>query len=149
MLFHKMLAAAAVLFTLAADPAFAANFEVKMLNKGANGDTMVFEPALIRVAVGDTVTFIPTDKGHNAEAIAKFLPEGAEIFKGKVGAELVVTLTVPGVYGIKCMPHYAMGMIAVIVVGEDLGNLDAVKAMKHPKMAQARFDAIYAELATP
>jgi hypothetical protein len=42
------------------------------------------------------------------------------------------------------MPHYAMGMIALIVVGDDLSNLDAVKALKHPKISQGRFDVIYA-----
>ena len=60
----------AAALTLFAAPAFAANFEVHMLNKGADGSTMVFEPALTKVAVGDTVTFIPVDKGHNAESIA-------------------------------------------------------------------------------
>jgi len=30
---------------------------------------MVFEPALLKNAPGDTVTFVPTDKSHNAESI--------------------------------------------------------------------------------
>ncbi len=49
-----------------------------MLNKGADGTTMVFEPALTKIAVGDTVTFVATDRGHNAETIPGMLPEGAE-----------------------------------------------------------------------
>ncbi len=38
---------------------------------------MVFEPSLIKVAKGDTVTFIPTDKSHNAETVKDLLPAGA------------------------------------------------------------------------
>ncbi|HTN64478.1 MAG TPA: plastocyanin/azurin family copper-binding protein, partial [Devosia sp.] len=94
-----MLAVAVLAF--AAAPAWAANFDVQMLNKGEAG-AMVFEPALTTIAVGDTVTFLPTDKGHNAETIKDMLPEGAEPFKGGMGKEVVVTFTVPGAYGIKC-----------------------------------------------
>ena len=139
-------AAAAAFLALATLPAFAANFDVQMLNKGANGDTMVFEPALTKIAVGDTITFKPTDKGHDAMAIADLIPAGADPFKGKMGEEIAVTFTVPGVYVIKCSPHFAMGMVAVVVVGDDLANLDAVKGAKLPKPAKARLDAALAGL---
>lgn len=132
---------------LAVAPALAADFEVHMLNKGANGDTMVFEPALTRLAVGDTVTFLPTDKGHDAVSIADMIPEGAEPFKGKMGKEIAVTFTVPGAYVIKCSPHYSMGMVALVVVGDAPANLDAILAVKQPKKAQERFNAAVAQLA--
>ena len=141
----NILLAATALLAFAVAPAFAANFDVQMLNKGADG-AMVFEPALIKVAPGDTVTFKPTDKGHNAETIAKMLPEGAEPFKGKMGEETVVTFTEPGAYGVKCGPHFAMGMIALVVVGDAPANLDEVKEVKLPKAAQGRMDALYAQL---
>jgi pseudoazurin len=141
----NILLTTAALLAFAATPALAANFDVHMLNKGADG-AMVFEPALIKVAPGDTVTFVPTDKGHNAETIAKMLPDGAEAFKGKMGAEVVVTFTEPGAYGIKCGPHFAMGMVALVVVGDAPANLDTVKAVKLPKTAQGRMDALYAQL---
>lgn len=134
---------ATLMLTVAAAPALAANFEVHMLNKGADGAGMVFEPALTQVAAGDTVTFIPTDKGHNAETIKDILPEGAETFKGAMGKEVVVTFTVPGVYGVKCAPHLGMGMVAAIVVGEPV-NIDAAKAAKLPGKAKERFDAALA-----
>src|SRR5690606_4214019 len=105
----------------------AADFQGHMLNKGEAG-SMVFEPALTRIAVGDTVTFIPTDKSHNAETIKDMIPEGAEPFKGKINEEITITFTVPGVYGIKCAPHYAMGMVALVMVGDaPAANLDAAK----------------------
>ncbi|HTN64453.1 MAG TPA: plastocyanin/azurin family copper-binding protein, partial [Devosia sp.] len=52
--------------------------------------------------------------------------------------------TVPGAYGIKCAPHYAMGMAGLVVVGDAPANLDAVKAVKNPKKAQERLDAEFA-----
>lgn len=141
----KVLAATAML-TMVAAPAFAANFDVQMLNKGEAG-TMVFEPALIEVQPGDTVTFLPTDKGHNAETIKDMLPEGAEAFKGAMGKEVVVTFTEAGAYGIKCAPHLGMGMVALVVVGDAPANLEAIQAVKVPNKAKERFEAIYAELA--
>jgi pseudoazurin len=126
-------------------PAFAADHEIKMLNKGEAG-TMVFEPAFVQAQPGDTVTFVATDKGHNAETIKDMLPEGAETFKGKMGETITVTLDAPGVYGVKCAPHFGMGMVVLITVGDDLPNLDAAKGVKVPPKAQERFDAAYTEL---
>jgi pseudoazurin len=140
------LALAAAPALLSATPARAATtFEVHMKNAGEAG-AMVFEPALTKVAVGDTVKFIPTDKGHNAETVRGMFPEGGDEFKGKINEEIDVTFTVPGVYGIKCLPHHAMGMVAVVVVGDDLSNLEAAKAARNPPKAKERFDAIFAEL---
>jgi len=141
----QMLATAAVLACVAA-PAMAANFEVHMLNKGEAG-TMVFEPALTKVAVGDTVTFLPTDKGHNAETMKEILPEGAEAFKGAMGKEIVVTFTQAGAYGIKCAPHLGMGMVALVVVGDEPVDGEAIKAAKMPKKAQERMAAAVDQLA--
>lgn len=131
---------------LAVAPASAADYEVHMLNKGVAG-TMVFEPAYVQVLPGDTVTFIPTDKGHNVETIKDMLPEGVEAFKSKVNETFTVTFDVPGVYGVKCTPHFAMGMVGLIFVGEEMTNLDAVKAVKVPKKVADRFAEIYAALA--
>jgi pseudoazurin len=128
-----MMATAAVLMTMAGG-AFAAEIEVKMLNKGAEG-AMVFEPALIKVAPGDTVKFVATDKGHNAETIKGMLPADAPPFLGKLGADVAVTFDKPGVYGVKCLPHYGMGMVAMVVVGTPT-NLDEAKAV--PQVGKAK-----------
>lgn len=147
----KALRLAAAVIALAAGaataPALAASFEVKMLNKGTDG-TMVFEPALTRVAPGDTVTFVPVDKGHNAETIPGMLPEGAEPFKGKISQEVTVTFTVNGAYGVKCNPHFALGMVALIIVGDEPpANLSAITDTKVPSRARDRLDKVVAELA--
>jgi pseudoazurin len=130
---------------LAASPALAANVDVQLLNKGDKG-AMVFQPDLVKIAVGDTVTFQPTDKGHDVDGAAGNIPTAATPFKTKMSEGLTQTFTVPGVYVVKCDPHYPMGMVGVVVVGDDLSNLDALKAVKNPKLAQTRLDAIFAEL---
>lgn len=138
----KGVAAAAILaaFTVSA---FAADFEVKMLNKGADG-AMVFEPAFVKVNPGDTVTFVPTDKGHNVETIKDMIPDGATPFKSKMNEEFKVTFDVPGVYAVKCAPHVGMGMVGAVVVGDPSANIDKVKEVKLPKKAKERLDAALA-----
>ena len=120
----------------------AADYQVQMLNKGKDGAAMVFEPAAIKIAKGDTVTFVPTDKTHNAEAVTNLLPAGAQPFKGKMSEEIKVTFDVPGAYVVKCAPHVGMGMAAVIVVGDNPANLPAVKGSSElPKKAKERIEA--------
>ena len=142
----RTMAMAAVAAMMAmAGGAWAAEHEIHMLNKGAAG-AMVFEPAYVQVQPGDTVTFIPTDKGHNVETIKDMLPEGAETFKSKINETFTVTFDVPGVYGVKCTPHFAMGMVGLIFVGDENANLDAIKEVKVPKKVEERFEEIYAAL---
>ncbi|MCF6371125.1 pseudoazurin [Rhizobium halophilum] len=118
----------------------AADHEVKMLNKGTEG-AMVFEPSALKIAPGDTVTFVATDKSHNAETIAGLFPDGAKAFKGKLNESIKVTFDVPGAYAIKCAPHIAMGMVALILVGDAPANLETIKAAKLPKKARERLAA--------
>ncbi|MDN2582244.1 pseudoazurin [Aquibium sp. ELW1220] len=122
----------------------AAEFEVKMLNKGEKG-AMVFEPDFLKLTPGDVVHFVPTDKGHNVETMKGMIPEGAAAFKTKFNEPISVTFDAQGVYGLKCAPHYAMGMVALIAVGEP-GNLDAAKAVKQTGKAKKVFEALFAEV---
>ena len=131
---------------LFAIPASAADHQVQMLNKGSDGQTMVFEPAFLKVAPGDTVTFVATDKTHNTETVKGMIPEGGQEWKGKVNEEVKVTLTTEGIYGYKCTPHYAMGMVGVIQVGDDTSNLEAAQAVKHPAFAKKRYEAAFANV---
>ena len=117
--------------------ALAEEHVIQMLNKGEKG-AMVFQPDLVQAAPGDTIKFVPTDKSHNAETIKGMVPEGAEGFKSKMNQELSVTLDQEGVYGVKCAPHYGMGMVALIVVGQPV-NADDAKAVKQTGKAKAAF----------
>lgn len=130
---------------LLATAAHAENFDVTMLNKGAEG-AMVFEPAFVKAAVGDTITFISSDKGHNAEGIEGMLPEGVEPFKSGMGEDYVLTLTAEGVYGVKCTPHYSMGMVALIQAGAPV-NLEAAAAVTQKGKAKTRFEPLFAQVA--
>jgi pseudoazurin len=109
--------AAVACMTIAASPAAAKQWQVQMLNKGSNGQMMAFEPAFLKIAPGDSVKFVATAKGHNAETIAGMLPAGAAPFKGKVNEEIEVTFTKAGLYGYKCLPHLGLGMVGLIEVG--------------------------------
>lgn len=140
------LAAPAPALVLAlAGTAFAAEHEVHMLNKGEAG-MMVFEPAYVKAEPGDVIRFVPTDKSHNVEAIKEILPEGVETFKSKINEEYALTVTEPGLYGVKCTPHYAMGMVGLIQVGDAPANLDAAKTAKMSKKARERMDAEIAQV---
>jgi pseudoazurin len=138
---RALLLAAALL----AAPAWAKEHKVQMLNQGKDG-AMVFEPAFIQASPGDTVKFLATNPGHNAQTIAGMLPDGEAEQKGAMGKEFVLSVKAPGVYGIKCLPHYSMGMVALVQVGKGpSANLAAAKAVKLPPLAKKRMDAYLAQ----
>ncbi|SNY91166.1 pseudoazurin [Cohaesibacter sp. ES.047] len=136
----RILTTAAILTGLLGTAAVAETFEVKMLNKSGK-ERMVFEPDFVRIASGDTVRFVPTDKGHNAQTIKDRIPEGAEPFKGKMSKEFEVSLTKEGLYAIECKPHFAMGMVMTIAVGDIETAPDSFLEGRIPKKAKKRFEA--------
>lgn len=144
MKFATLLAVPALVLAMAG-AGFAAEHEVHMLNKGAAG-TMVFEPAFVKAEPGDTIRFIPTDKSHNVESIKEILPAGVETFKSRINEEYVLTVTEAGLYGVKCTPHLAMGMVALIQVGEAPADLGAAQNARLPKKARERLDAALAQV---
>lgn len=140
----RLLPLLATLMTLST-PALAEVHEVMMLNRNDTGG-MVYEPDFLRIAPGDTVKFIATHPSHNAASIAGMLPEGAARFIGKINEEIEVTLTAEGTYGIKCSPHYTMGMVMLIEVGEGSPDPASFPADLPPAVKQ-RFDEILARVA--
>lgn len=143
-MFRQWTTAAALSLALVGT-AGAETFEVRMLNKGDTG-TMVFEPALVRLAPGDSIQFVVADKGHNAETIEGMLPEGATAFQGKINEELPVTLDLPGLYGLRCKPHFAMGMVLVVAVGDDATVPEGFLEGRLPRKAKERLEAALAGL---
>lgn len=129
---------------IAAGAAGSTEIEVTMLNKGEKG-AMVFQPDFVKASPGDTIRFVPTDKGHNVETIKGMLPDGAEAFKSKFNEVFEVTLDKEGVYGVKCTPHYAMGMVALIEVGTPT-NLEAAKAVKQTGKAKTAFGELFGQV---
>lgn len=114
-------------------PVFLFSFEllsevhtVKMLNQGPTG-VMVFEPAVLKINIGDTVTFVATDAAHNSASIPGMLPPNATAWNGQLSRDISVTFDIPGVYGYQCTPHAMMAMVGIIQVGDDSSNLQSVK----------------------
>jgi len=141
----KAVLMAAVVLAVSVASAQAGEVEVKMLTRGEAG-MMVFEPALVQIEPGDTVSFVPVDPGHNAESINGMIPEGAEPFKGGIGKEVVVTFNQEGIYGYQCMPHYGMGMVGLVVVGNKEANLEAAQTLKQRGKAAKKFEVLFADL---
>ena len=107
--------------------AHAAQHKVQMLNSGTEG-YMVFEPAVLSVEPGDSVTFVATDPSHNSASVGGMIPKGAAPWNGKMSQDVTVTFDKTGVYVYQCTPHAMMAMVGVINVGDSKENLEAVRA---------------------
>lgn len=132
-------------------PAVEANgtiIEVEMYTRDPDGGGMqVFKPRLITAKVGDTVVFKPTNPTHQSSSIEGMLPAGVTGWEGEINQEVSYVLPAPGVYGYQCVPHYAAGMVGMIVVegeGSD-ANVEAAKGVTHPGLAKKAFEEIFAE----
>lgn len=117
-----------VLFFMFTSSAYAADMTIDMLNKNADGERMVYSTEVAKVAIGDTITWLPASKGHNVHFISA--PDGVELVKSKMNREFSFTFEKEGIYLYQCTPHKAMGMIGLVVVGENTDNLDSVKKTK-------------------
>jgi len=89
---------------------------------------------------------VATDRGHNAETIEGMLPEGATPFSGAINEELTVTFDETGLFGVRCTPHYAMGMVMVIAVGDVTTVPDGFLEGRIPRKAMERFEEALAGL---
>ena len=140
----KLLSTVAIMATLSA-PAFAADITIDMLNKRDDGAKMVYSQDIARVAVGDTITWLPASKGHNVHFIAG--PEGWDLpKKSKNNKEVSITFDTPGVYLYQCTPHASMGMIALVVVDGDTSNLDAIAKTKIRGKSKKKLKSLLADL---
>ena len=141
----KSLVAGTAVAVLFAGSAYAETIEVRMLNKGPDGERNVFEPAVVMIQPGDTVKWIPEDKGHNSQVIDEMMPEGGADWNGKLNNEIEVTFDTDGTFGYKCLPHYATGMVGLVLVGDASVNFEEAKAEKHRGKAAQRFEEYFAQ----
>ena len=78
------------------------------------------------IDVGDTIEWLQKNEGHNVEFLAgpkiNSLPTKSGIDKFHS-----VVFKVPGVYLYGCTPHRNMGMLGLIIVGNDFHNLKKIK----------------------
>ena len=121
-----------------------------MLNQGPTG-VMVFEPAVLNINIGDTVTFKSVDAAHNSASIPGMIPAGASPWNGQLSQDLTVSFDVAGIYGYQCTPHSMMAMVGVIEVGNDQSNMNEVKSAAQTfkstfVMNQSRLDDYLAQI---
>ncbi|MGB2491800.1 MAG: pseudoazurin [Candidatus Puniceispirillum sp.] len=131
------------LIALFVTPALAVDVTIEMLNKDADGNKMVYSQEIVQINSGDTVTWVPTSKGHNVEIIAS--PNGMK-FKSKNNKEAKITFDQPGIYYYWCTPHKGMGMIGLVVVDGDLSNKDEVAKAKALGKSKKKLKALLASL---
>ena len=141
---RKLLTTVSLVLAMAT-PALAEDMIIEMLNKRDDGAKMVYSEDIARIDVGDTITWVPSSKGHNVEFIAG--PDGWKApKKSKLNKEVEMTFDTPGVYLYQCSPHKSMGMIALIVVGDDTSNKDAVAKAKAVGKSKKKLKALIGEL---
>ena len=128
---------------LMSPPALAADMTIEMLNKDADGNKMVYSEQIARVDVGETITWVPTTKGHNVEMIAS--PNDMKL-KSKNGKEVRVTFEEPGIYYYWCTPHKGMGMIGLVVVGGDTSNKEQIAKAKAMGKSKKKLKQLLSEL---
>ena len=132
-------------FVFFANLAYAEDTTIEMLNKRDDGAKMVYSEDIARIDVGDTITWVPTSKGHNVEFVAG--PEGWDLpKKSKNNKEVAITFDTPGIYMYQCTPHKSMGMIALVVVGEDTSNKDAIAKAKAMGKSKKKLKELLSEL---
>ena len=125
--------------------AYAYDMTIDMLNKRDDGAKMVYSEDIARINVGDTITWLPASKGHNVHFIAG--PDGWELpKKSKNNKEVAISFDTPGVYLYQCTPHASMGMIALVIVGEDTSNLDAIAKAKVRGKSKRKLKKLLGEL---
>jgi len=137
----------AILFLVLPASVNASDMTIQMLNKDIGSKKRnIYSPALIQIELGDTVKWVATDRGHNVEFVRGAVPEGVKPFRSALGKDVSYTFSTPGAYVFKCTPHYGLGMVGIIIVGETPDNLLDIAAKKYPGKADKRIDALLAPL---
>jgi len=90
------------------------------------GQATSFNPKILFINPGDTVQWVNMTI-HDSVSMQGLIPEGAEPWKFNIGQNGAVTLPEEGVYIYKCIPHYPVGMVAAIIVGNPV-NIAQVQA---------------------
>ncbi len=136
-----------LLFSLFATSLFAEEIVVDMWSLDpATQEKNSFNSGVVMINKGDTIVWKAQQPGHNVELLTGAVPEGVDKFRSGFDKEIRYTFDTPGVYAYKCLPHYGLGMLGLVVVGNDVSNLEAVKAFKFQGMASKRAQALLTHL---
>ena len=101
-------------------------------------DFTPYETYSIEVAhidVGDTIEWLP-NADHNVEFLGgpnmNSLPE-----KSKFNVSYSVNFNTPGVYLYHCTPHGNMGMLGLVIVGNNFDNLKDIEEIELSSVAKS------------
>ena len=115
-----------------------------IFSKGASAETVQIEFTkfdtysieVVHIDVGDSVEWLPESVGHNVEFIAgpnmNALPKSS-----KMDDLHSVVFKMPGIYLYGCTPHLNMGMLGLVIVGNDLHNLEKLHDVKLSRIAKS------------
>jgi len=117
--------------------------EIDMLNK-LGKEKMVYSIKVAKVNLNDKIIWKSKTKGHNVEFIG--MPKGVKKFKSKINKDVEYDFKVPGIYLYQCTPHKAMGMIGLVIVGNDKNNLEQIKKVKLRGKSKKVFKELLKEL---
>lgn len=146
----RVFLASCVILAFSAATANAAEVVVEMLSRDKTANlSNVFKPGLVRVNKGDTVKWKATQAGHNVAFVAGAVPAGVPLFSSPISKDVSFKFEKPGIYLYKCTPHLGMGMVGVVLVGNDKSNFAAVKTVYVPPLAKKRLEPIFVELVKP
>ena len=145
MLMHNILKISILFFTLIFlnSESFAKTFEIEMRTQ-LGDERRVFSQKVSNIDINDTIIWKAVDKGHNIEFVS--IPVGAEMLKSKKSEDVKFKSTIPGVYLYQCNPHKTIGMIGLIIVGNDKGNLNKVKEVKMFGLSKDIFETLLQDL---
>ena len=94
-----------------------------------------FSIEVAHIDVGDTIEWLP-NADHNVEFLGgpdmNFLPE-----KSKFNVFYSVNFNTPGVYLYHCTPHGNMGMLGLVVVGNNFNNLKDIEEIELSPVAKS------------
>lgn len=107
-----------------------------------------FKPDFMQIETGDTVKFLGTVGRHTVHSVPGMMPEGAKKIAIMPHRPNEVTFTLPGVYGLQCKLHQRHGMVAVIVVGNDVHNIDKARENVSRGISQHTVDKMFRLLDT-
>ena len=117
--------------------------EIDMLNK-LGKEKMIYSIKVAKVNLNDKIIWKSKTKGHNVEFIG--MPKGVKKFKSKINKDVEYDFKVPGIYLYQCTPHKAMGMIGLVIVGNDKSNLEQIKKVKLRGKSKKVFKELLKEL---
>lgn len=108
-----------------------------IISKGALAETIQIEFTendsysleIAYIDAGDTIEWLPKNEGHNVEFIVG--PKMDELpNNSKINESHSVLFKTPGIYLYGCTPHLNMGMLGLIIVGNDFHNLNEVNKIE-------------------